>query len=178
VARDRCASVRGQAPAFFAWDLIFAHRFLAACEMFALPAADNTRFFAVAMSRLAVLPRALAADCNPPSRCVNLSSCFLTLFSSRRIAVNMLIDPPWTIYKIGNRTSILRLGWRRQRRVSCRGEEASGVTGATVSFVDNSEGAFRTSSHRAVQGWSACGLDPSKSFLRLWNPCTDFLDVA
>jgi hypothetical protein len=38
--------------------LIFTHRFLAACAIFALPAADNTRFFTVMTSFPAEFPSA------------------------------------------------------------------------------------------------------------------------
>jgi hypothetical protein len=88
------AGGRYQATAFFACALIFAQRFLAAFEILALPAADNTRFLTVVTSRLAVLPKDLAADCKlSKSRC-SLANCFFAFFSSRRIAAKMLMEPP------------------------------------------------------------------------------------
>jgi hypothetical protein len=75
-----------------------AHRFLAAFDIFALPAADNTRFLIVAASRFTDVPKAIAAACNPLKSPCNLANCFFTLFSSRRIAAKMLMDPPETIY--------------------------------------------------------------------------------
>jgi hypothetical protein len=53
-----------QATALFSCALIFAQRFLAALEIFARPAADNTRFLAVVTSRLADLPKALLPIAN------------------------------------------------------------------------------------------------------------------
>lgn len=46
---------------FFACARNFAHRFFVALLMFALAAADNTRFFTVVTSRLVESPKALAA---------------------------------------------------------------------------------------------------------------------
>ena len=69
-----------------------------AFEIFALPFADSTRFLAWVMSRLAVLPKAFAADCRPIKSCRSLANCFFTFISSRLIAANMLVDPPKTIY--------------------------------------------------------------------------------
>src|SRR5580693_1096360 len=86
------------AAAFFACALTFAQRSFIAFEIFALPLADSTRFFARVMSRVAVFPRALAADCKPIKSCCSLANCFFTFFSSRLIAANMLMDPPQAIY--------------------------------------------------------------------------------
>src|SRR5271156_1877620 len=87
-----------QAAPFFACALTFAQRSFIAFEIFALPLADSTRFFAREMSRLAVLPRAFAADCKPIKSACKLANCFFTFFSSSLIAANMLMDPPRAIY--------------------------------------------------------------------------------
>ena len=50
---------------FFACARNFAHRFLAAFPIFALAAADNTRFFAPVSSRLVEAPKAFAAARTP-----------------------------------------------------------------------------------------------------------------
>jgi hypothetical protein len=86
------------AAAFFACALTLAQRSFIALEIFALPFADSTCFFAREMSRPAVLPRTFAADCKPIKSCCNLAICFFTFFSSRLIAANMLMDPPQAIY--------------------------------------------------------------------------------
>ena len=52
---------------FFALARTFAQRFLAAAAIFALPAADKTRFFTPANSWLVDLPNALAAVLTPAS---------------------------------------------------------------------------------------------------------------
>src|ERR1700733_6101641 len=86
------------ATAFFARALTLAQRAFIALEIFALPFADNTRFFTLVTSRLAALPRALAADCKPTMSFCNFDNCFFTLFSSRLIAANILMEPPPRIY--------------------------------------------------------------------------------
>jgi hypothetical protein len=58
---------------FFTFFLIFAHRFFAAFEIAALPAADNTRFFAPFTSTVAECPSAFAAN-RPGSRIDNKKS--------------------------------------------------------------------------------------------------------
>src|SRR5277367_5841818 len=84
--------------AFLACARNLAQRFLAAFEIFALAAADMTRFFVRVKSRLADLPRACAADCKPLKSSCNLANCFFTFFSSLLIALSMLMNPPETIY--------------------------------------------------------------------------------
>lgn len=98
MVRFACKMPRDQAPAFFACALTLAQRSFIAFEILALPLAESTRFFASVMSRLAVLPRALAADCKPIKSCCSLANCFFTFYSSRLIAANMLMDPPEAIY--------------------------------------------------------------------------------
>src|ERR1700722_11964976 len=92
--------------AFLAWDLIFAHRFLAAFEIFALPAADSTRFLVLVRSRPAALPRAFAANCKPFKSPCSFANCFLTFFSSRLIDAKMLMSPPSTLYLRNRHTPI------------------------------------------------------------------------
>jgi hypothetical protein len=90
VERKTHRPVSDQATAFFACAFTFAQRFLAALEIFALPAADRTRFLAVAKSRLADLPKAAAADRKPLSSSCNFVNCFFTFFSSRLMAAKIV----------------------------------------------------------------------------------------
>jgi hypothetical protein len=53
------------AAIFLAFARTFAQRLLAAAAIFALPAADNTRFFTPVSSRLADPPNAFAAERTP-----------------------------------------------------------------------------------------------------------------
>jgi hypothetical protein len=102
---------------------------LEALEIFALAAADITRFFTRVRSRLADLPRAFAADCKPIKSFCNLPNCFLTFFSSRLMAASMLMDPPQLIYLRDRLTPIpflldvvfnlLALGMFRQFKTIC-----------------------------------------------------------
>jgi hypothetical protein len=61
-------TIRGDSAylaSFFASALTFAHRFLAALAIFALPAADRTRFFTPVSSRFVESPKAFAAARTP-----------------------------------------------------------------------------------------------------------------
>jgi hypothetical protein len=75
-----------------------AHRFLAACAILALPAADKTRFFTVMTSFPAELPNAFAAALTPLNCRSNLLTCFSSFLSSRLIAARMFMNPPGEIY--------------------------------------------------------------------------------
>jgi hypothetical protein len=77
--------------AFFACARNFAHRRFAALEIFALAAADNTRFLTVVNSRLVVSPNAFAAALTLLNwRCI-FANCFLSFRSSRLIAARKSI---------------------------------------------------------------------------------------
>src|SRR5580704_783332 len=83
--------------AFFACARNFAHRFLAACPILALAAAERTRFFTRVTSCSVDCPKAFAADCKPFKSCCNMVNCFFTFFSSRLIAASMPMNPPRSI---------------------------------------------------------------------------------
>jgi hypothetical protein len=88
----------GYPVTFFACARNFAHRFLLALLIFALAAADITRFFTVATSRPVESPKAFAAARIPVSWCCSLPNCFSTFLSSRLIAARMSMNPPHEIY--------------------------------------------------------------------------------
>jgi hypothetical protein len=83
---------------FFACARNFAHRFFAAFPIFALAAADMTRFFTVFSSRLVESPKAFAAARTPFNWCCSLPNCFSSFLSSRLIAAKMSMNPPDEIY--------------------------------------------------------------------------------
>jgi hypothetical protein len=87
---------------FFVCARNFAQRFLAALPIFALAAADRTRFFTVFISRLVEFPKALAATRIPFNSCCSLPNCLSSFLSSRMIALRMSMDPPSKIYLNGN----------------------------------------------------------------------------
>ncbi len=89
-----CGSPRGgDYPAtFFAWARTFAHRLFAARAIFALPAADNTRFFTRVSSRFVESPRAFAAARTRFNWCCILPNCVSSFLSSRLIAARMSMN--------------------------------------------------------------------------------------
>src|SRR6266851_490317 len=82
---------------FFA-ALNFAHRAFVAFAIFALPAADNTRFFTPVICLFVESPKAFAAARTPLNCCCTLPNCFSSFLSSRLIAARMSMNPPEEIY--------------------------------------------------------------------------------
>src|SRR5260370_35306336 len=75
--------------AFFACARTLAHRFLAAFAIFALPAAERTRFFIPDSSRPGEFPNAFPAARTPSNCFRNLPQSFSSLRSSRLIAARL-----------------------------------------------------------------------------------------
>src|SRR5580693_9198988 len=95
-----CQAGKPDYPAtFLAWARIFAHRFLAAFPIFALAAADITRFFTTLSSLLVESPKAFPAARIPFSWCCSLPNCFSSFLSSRLMAARMSMNPPDQIYR-------------------------------------------------------------------------------
>jgi len=74
--------------------LNFAHRAFVAFEIFALAAADNTRFLTCVTCRLVELPNASAAPRIRFNCVCNLPNCISSFRSSRLIAARMSMNPP------------------------------------------------------------------------------------
>src|SRR6266436_3896072 len=92
--RDSLQEVRTHPATFFASARNLAHLFLAAFPIFALAAADITRFFTTLSSLLVESPKAFAAARTPVNLCCSLPSCFSSFFSSRLTAERMSMKPP------------------------------------------------------------------------------------
>src|SRR5260370_1167064 len=78
--------------AFFACARTLAHRFLAAFAIFALPAAERTRFFIPDSSRPGEFPNAFPAARTPSNCFCNLPNCFSSFRSSRLLAARMFTE--------------------------------------------------------------------------------------
>ncbi len=94
----RLTTRRDYPAAFLACARTFAQRFFAAFAIFALPAADRTRFFTPVSSRFVESPKAFAAARTPLNWCCILCHCFSSFLSSRLIAARMSMNPPDEIY--------------------------------------------------------------------------------